>query len=150
MSQITRLARDLGLPIVDADEPLLLNVRPADVTGASSKDPRRCAFAKACKRMYRGVQQAYFYRGTAWLQYADRMVRYLLPDSVQREIVSFDRAGIIAAGSYRLVPAPPSDRLGMGSERSRRSRVSPERRAALKAGGRRRVQRVAGIRSAGL
>jgi len=60
------------------------------------------AFAKACTRATSGAKAAYFFRSVAWIQYANRIVRYTLPSSMQKEIVSFDRAHILAPGMYQL------------------------------------------------
>lgn len=109
-SYITKLSKELGLPKVDADRPLMLDVRAVDVGKAKSRDPRRCAFARACKRIYR-ARQAFFFRTVAWLQFDDRLERYFLPESMQKELVSFDRSGTIASGTYRLSPPVPSQTL---------------------------------------
>jgi hypothetical protein len=99
---ITKRARDLGLKKSDAKKPLLLEVRKVDVTKAVQKNSKCCGFARACKRIPH-VRAAYFFRSTAWVEYDDgKIVRYILPPSVQKEIVSFDRSKIMAPGTYQL------------------------------------------------
>lgn len=98
---IHRHAKEKGLKIVEAKKPLLLEVRGMDIARATKKDPQSCGFARACKRSHK-VKAAYFFRTTAWLEYSDRIVRYILPQSMQREIVAFDRNQTMAPGLYQL------------------------------------------------
>jgi hypothetical protein len=107
---LTKRAKELGLKKVDGKEPLTLKVSKLDVLRATRKNSKCCAFARACKRQV-DVTAAYFFRSTAWLEYPDKLVKYDLPPSVQKEIVSFDRAGIVASGTYHLRPPTPSTSL---------------------------------------
>lgn len=101
---ITKRAKALGLKKLDAKAPLRLEVTAHDVKTSSKKDPTCCAFANATKRQYK-VKAAYFFRSTAWLEYADgRLVRYLLPVSMQKEIVAFDRNKTMEPGVYEVKP----------------------------------------------
>jgi len=93
---------------VDAKEPLVLQVKRLDVERATRKNSKCCAFARACKRSQE-CKAAYFFRSTAWLEFNDTLVRYSLPASVQKEIVSFDRAGVTAPGTYQLSVPNRSD-----------------------------------------
>ena len=88
---ITKLAAARGLTKVDAKAPLRVKLRESDIQKATPKNSKQCAFALATRRLP-GVHNAYFFRTTAWLEYANQLVRYALPPAVQREIVSFDRA----------------------------------------------------------
>lgn len=96
-------AEDLGLPMIDGKTPVRLVVTASDVIDAKKANSKHCAFARAALRLP-GVAAAYFFRTTAYLEYHDRMVRFLLPSSAQKEIVSFDRAQIMATGAYQLTP----------------------------------------------
>jgi hypothetical protein len=115
---ITKRARELGLRQVDAKKPLVLEVTAIDVKLASKKNPSCCAFARACKRSSKKVRAAYFFRSTAWVEYDDLLVKYLLPPSVQKEIVSFDRSKSLESGTYRLSAPWPSATLAAVHERS--------------------------------
>ncbi len=108
---VTKRAKELGLKIMEAKEPLTLRVAKLDVERATRKNSKCCAFARACKRQVVDIKAAYFFRSTAWLEYSDKLVKYWLPQSVQKEIVSFDRAGITAPGVYQLSAVPKSQRL---------------------------------------
>src|SRR5262245_20191935 len=116
-SQITRIAKTLGLKMMDARGNLPLTVRDGDILLASEGDPGNCAYARACKREH-GVVAAYFFRTAAWLQYRDRMVRYVLPPSMQKEIVAFDRNKTMAPGQYCLARPSKSRRMFMVKQRS--------------------------------
>lgn len=102
MTTARRDAKKKGLKRVDATSDLVVEVLPSDVRKSLPKDPEHCAFASACKRGIPGVKEAYFYRSTAWLSYADKQVRYSLPPSVQKEIVVFDRGGKTEPGVFKL------------------------------------------------
>lgn len=99
---VTKRAAKLGLKKVEAKRPLILEVFPGDLAKAQKRNSKHCAFACAAERAVPGVKAAYFFRSTAWLEYEDRVVRYSLPQSMQKEIVAFDRFGSMDAGSYRL------------------------------------------------
>ena len=118
-SYITKLARTLGLEKVDADAPLTLNVKELDVKRASRKDPSCCAYARACKRELK-AKAAYFFRTTAWVQHGDKLVRYSLPPSMQKEIVAFDRNKTMEPGTYQLSPPVKSARMGAVMKRSKK------------------------------
>ncbi len=102
---VTKLANDLGLRSVSARKPLTFTVTKKDTARGIVKDPECCALALACRRVDPEVKAAYFFKSTAWLQYEDKLVRYALPNVLQKEIVSFDRSGIMAAGEYHLAPS---------------------------------------------
>lgn len=120
---LTKRAKELGLRKVDARAALKLEVMSNDVKASVQKNSKCCAFARAAKRMP-GVKAAYFFRSTAWLEYEDKLVRYTLPPSVQKEIVSFDRSKVMAAGVYQLSKPQKSTRM---SEVQKRSAKRPGR-----------------------
>jgi hypothetical protein len=125
MSYVTDRAKKLGIPIMDGMSPLVITVTHHDVVNALKSDSKRCALSRASERIA-GVVHGYFFRTLAYLEYRGRMVRYILPPSVQKEIVSFDRAQVFASGIYQL--SPP----GSYSER-RRNRDRSGELARLKA-----------------
>jgi hypothetical protein len=94
--------------VVNATEPLVVVVGARDIRGAKAKDPENCAFARACRREHPELVKARFYKTTAFLDYPDRTVRYMLPPSMQKEIVAIDRGGKFAPGTYQLSRVPPS------------------------------------------
>lgn len=99
---ITKYARENGLKKVDAKSNLLVTLNQTDITNSKRKNSKNCAFACAVKRQVHGVKRAYFFRSSAWLEYEGKLVRYQLPPSVQKEIVSFDRNGLTETGVYHL------------------------------------------------
>ena len=114
---ITKLARETGLSKVDARRGLKLEVTAGDCHKLSRKDPQNCAFARACKREL-GAKRAFFFRTAAWLQMGDKLVRYTLPPSVQKEIVSFDRTGSMVPGVYQITPPAKSQTMKAIAARS--------------------------------
>jgi hypothetical protein len=105
--------------VVDADESLHVKVtRRDDKKGALGRHDS-CALAVACKRQYRcdgvivGIHVAY-------LVYGETAERFVLPESVSREVVSFDRKGRFHPGEYQLSKVPRSLKLGKKQKRYQR------------------------------
>ena len=104
---VYRRAEQLGLRVVEGKDRKIVVVTDDDVVNAKKANSKHCALARAAVRLP-DVNAAYVFRSMAYLEYGDRMERYSLPVSVQKEIVSFDRAGIFASGAYQLSPIPKS------------------------------------------
>jgi len=97
--------------VTDADENVRLEVTSADDKVASKKDHNGCALAVACKRRF-GLEGVIISRTTAYLVRLRSAIRYQLPPSTSREIVSFDRGAGFAPGVYQLNKIPKAVRLG--------------------------------------
>lgn len=95
----------------DADEDFPVEVTAADSRTARTKDHNNCAMAVAVKRQAKAkgviisVKKAYIIK-------KEGAVGYNLPESVSREIVSFDRKAGFAEGSYNLSKPGLQSRLG--------------------------------------
>lgn len=118
---ITKRAKELDLKKTDARKPLTIILTKPDISNAKQKNSKCCAFARAAKRQFQ-VKNAYFFRSTAWLEYEDRLVRYALPQSVQKEIVSFDRTKVMAPGTYQLSKPSPHKQFGSTTARGKDNR----------------------------
>jgi len=103
--------------VTDADDDIELEVEEGDSKSGSLKDHNHCAFARACQRKFkaRGVIVSI---STAYVILKEGAIRYQLPESVSREIVSFDRKGGFAEGTYVLKAPEKHHRLGARQERS--------------------------------
>lgn len=112
--------------VINARKGVKIIVRKRDCgVDAKRKDPTECALARAMKREYKadgvviGLTASYVIRGK-------KALRFATPESVQRELVSFDRHHDFAPGVYRLAPVPPSTRekqnSGTPTSGSRRKR----------------------------
>lgn len=95
--------------VIDATESLDINVTEADCRKGKGKAPSACAMAKAFMREYDG---AIISTSKAYLIKGKTAVRYNVPQSVAREIVSFDRSHKFAPGNYRLASVPKNAQLG--------------------------------------
>ncbi len=138
------------LKVIDASAPLALEVTRSDIDNSKQKDPANCAFACAVKR-HLGAKAAYFMRSTAYIEYDHAVVRYDMPESMQKEIVAFDRAKAMEPGIYQLSPTPPSGRFGSKSRKkrtaaARRRRQATKRRATGKGGSPKPVSRRKNVR----
>lgn len=105
---ITRLFPNVT-KCVDAKKPVDIEVTPRDVSKSDAKSFTNCAMARAVCREWKadsaaiGLTYSYVVKGNT-------AVRFQTPDSVQREIVSFDRKADFAPGTYHLAAVPPSQR----------------------------------------
>jgi len=95
----------------DGDEPLEIEITREDNTKSRVQDHNGCAMAVACKRKFKldgviiSIDRAYMIRGNT-------ATRYTVPQSVQREIVSFDRKAGFRVGNYHLAAVSKSNRIG--------------------------------------
>src|SRR6267378_8137210 len=87
--------------VEDAQENVIISVLDEDQK-ATRADPGDCALARACVR--EGIADAALIgKGISYLIKGNLATRYNTPESVAREIVSFDRHGDFAAGKdYHL------------------------------------------------
>lgn len=103
-----------SLEVRDAREPLDLHIRPADCKDGK-KSPTTCAAAKAACRVP-GVLEAHVYRARTMLliQRGGKRFweKYMTPQSLRAEIISFDRGAHFEPGTYTLNPPPPSAQAG--------------------------------------
>lgn len=111
--------------VKDATKRLDIEVLDKDVKNSKLKDHNNCALAVACKRKLHcdgviiSISSAYVING-------DEAVRYRLPQSARREIVSFDRNAGFEPGEYSLVPSSPTNRIG--APQSKRKHSGPSGR----------------------
>ncbi len=128
---ITRRAKELGIPTVDAKAPLFLEVVASDIKRAVQKNPTCCAFANATKRGIPGVQRVYFFRSCAWIEYEDRMIRYLLPNNLRAEVDKFDKTKTMAPGIYGLASPKGEhtiERIHARNKRRKGKRAAPKQK----------------------
>lgn len=126
---VYKRAEDLGIPVQDGTGHIKVVVTDDDIVRAKKANSQHCALARAALRLPR-VNAAYFFRSVAFIEYPTAMIKYSLPPSVQKEIVSFDRGGIFAAGVYQLSPMPPSNTRPALDKRNKRLRKERKRAAA--------------------
>ena len=95
--------------VVDAKLDAQVAVTKEDCRTSKSKKPEACAMAKAFQKTYDG---AVISMSVAYLVKGDTAYRYLVPQHVQRELVSFDRSKLFAPGVYKLKAPSMSSALG--------------------------------------
>ncbi len=111
--------------VVDAEEPVTVQVKGGDIRGAAIKDPANCAVARACKREY-DLDGAIITISTAYLIKGDTAYRYSVPKVMATETVVFDRGGTVQSGTYQLVPF--SRRSTLTAKREKRINPPPRSR----------------------
>lgn len=99
--------------VVEAKRDTQIRVTAEDCRAGKRKGPSSCAMAKAFEREYDG---AIVSLSVAYLIKGDVATRYVVPQAVSREIVSFDRAKKFEPGEYSL--KAPSKHRTMKAERA--------------------------------
>lgn len=99
-----------GLPVVDATHDIALHVLSIDVKNATKNDPKSCAAAKAGQRELKKDVRVFLTR--TYVKEKKNWVRYLTPESVSREIISFDRGSSFEPGIYNVKAPHESMKLG--------------------------------------
>lgn len=100
--------------VSDSTTPIVLTVTAKDRRRAITQDPSACAMARACEReqhadgAWIGLSVSYLLSGT-------HLTRYRTPQSVAREIVTFDRHHDFDPGTYSLASMPPSQSHRLGA-----------------------------------
>lgn len=92
--------------VINATKPVVVEVRPRDCAEGKKFQTSECALAKATKRQFKADGVA-IRMTDSFIVKGDTAIRFLTPETVKREIVSFDRHKDFAAGSYRLCATPP-------------------------------------------
>jgi len=98
--------------VEDGGRKVTIEVTKRDEATANKKSHKTCAMAVACKRKFEAdgviisVNRAYIIKG-------DTAKRYNLPNSVSREVVSFDRGAGFEPGTYQLSKVAESAKLGV-------------------------------------
>jgi hypothetical protein len=103
--------------VTDADDNAIVEVTANDVKHSAKKDINGCAMAIAAKRQFHATGMIVA-PSVAYVVKHDKAIRFQLPQSVQKEIVSFDRGGGFAEGTYQLNYPKKSQRLGARVERA--------------------------------
>ena len=105
--------------VLDADKPITVEVTKQDNLSAARRNHKACAMAVACKKKTQAdgviisVKTAYVIKG-------NQAIRYKMPESASREIVSFDRNAGFGVGEYTLRAPGKTERLGAISNGSYR------------------------------
>jgi len=95
----------------EATKAINVDVSRNDCKVGRKSDPTECALAKAVKREFH-ADAAIIGMTTSYIIKDNKAIRYSTPDSVKREIISFDRHQDFEPGSYYLIPSSPANRLG--------------------------------------
>lgn len=110
----------------DAYSPIKIRVMAKDTPNAKQKSPSSCAFAKAaCREL--DADGAYIGMVESCVIVGDKVIRFQTPESVRREIVSFDRHRDFRPGEYQLSAVCPGRRMGARKEQRRVRRLRPNR-----------------------
>lgn len=101
-----------GLPVVDANEDIALVIKKEDVNKSKVKDPAACAAALAGRREFKTDVRVFLTRTFIKDNKNKQWIRFYTPESMSREITSFDRGATFEPGEYKLKSMPMSQRAG--------------------------------------
>ena len=96
--------------VVDASRNAVIEVTDRDQKVAKKKSHKTCAMAVACKRKF-NLDGVVISLNRAYLIKGKKARRFCLPESVSREVVTFDRHGDFEPGEYQLQRIPATSRL---------------------------------------
>lgn len=88
----------------DAKKGVEIEVTRPDVSNAERRSHRTCAMAVACKRKM-DLDGVIISVKTAYLIKGNKATRYKVPESVSREVVSFDRGSQFESGNLHAAKA---------------------------------------------
>jgi hypothetical protein len=112
--------------VEDATGETTIEVTQKDTNSSAVRNHKGCAFAVACKRKM-ALDGVIVSIRTAFVIKGNKAVRYRVPESVSREIVSFDRNAGFAPGEYKLTPFSESLKLGANGGRTTHTGEYPKR-----------------------
>jgi len=104
-----------GKPVYDATTSLVIKIGRADIVKSKMGDPDHCAAAIALVRQ-EPIMAAHVYRSRVFIEFRDKVIRYITPGRLRQETISFDRGTPekFLEGDYTLIP--PSDSLRLGQD----------------------------------
>lgn len=113
-----------GLPIRDAAQNMVFTIRLSDIKGSTKKSNGDCAAARALCRQS-SIKEARVYLSRTLVRRNSHWDRYVTPDALRTEIVTYDRAGMFDPGDYILKAPKKSQALGYkrGQPRSKRTKT---------------------------
>src|ERR1700690_1730496 len=97
--------------VEDGTKDIEVEVTKRDNDSADVRNHKGCAMAVACKRKQE-ADGVIISVNTAYIIKGKKAKRYKLPESVSREVISFDRNGGFSPGEYHLRPPRTSEVLG--------------------------------------
>lgn len=102
----------------DATKGITIEVTKHDAATSAKKDHKTCAAAVACKRQMH-LDGVIISRAIAYMVKGTVATRYVLPESLAREVIAFDRGGSFEPGEYTL--KKPDKHILIGTKRKGRN-----------------------------
>lgn len=122
-------------PKVEATAPLIIEVTKEDIFNAKRENPNACAIACSVRRTYGDVHvgrsRAMILRAVKGKIFA---FWYVLAKKAQKSVAALDNKGAFPAGTYKLLPPSPSQRLEAkrGDKRDRTSKKIVKRKKTIR------------------
>src|SRR5579862_680771 len=111
--------------VVDAKRAVTIEVTKKDSATGKRRSHETCAMAVACEKMFK-ADGVVISRSNAYIIKKDKAIKFAIPQSVSREIVSFDRGAGFEPGIYQLskpkksYPKSSGEHTGNGKRKSHR------------------------------
>jgi len=106
-----KLYRKYGKKIVDAKQPLILDIERQDIKGANPTDDRECPIAR-CTMRQPGVLSVSVGANFVYVEYAKLTKRFVLSTEDRKMVRAYDEAGYFRPCTVTLLPPPPSVQIG--------------------------------------
>ena len=113
--------------VEDSNEGVIVTVTDHDGKVGKKNKFSECALAVACQRELK-ADGVIIGLTKSFLIYGTKAIRYQTPQSVAREMTSFDRHGDFAAGVYKLSKIGVYDRIGVRRKTRPKSEPSKQHR----------------------
>jgi hypothetical protein len=108
-----------GKPIIDATEPLVLNITEQDCKRGKANDPHQCAAAMCIRRTYpEKLVDTEVHRQVTMIELANKVIRYVTGRALRDQTIRYDAAHKFEPGPYVLNKVPPSQVAARGRQHS--------------------------------
>jgi hypothetical protein len=116
MNHIAKRIEENNLRKLDASEPFVFDITAIDIKRGKYRDPSRCIFSVAVRRVDPRCVGARVYKAVAWLEFRNgSAVRYIVPPTLGQAIYLYDKTQGKHApepGTYHFAAPSESVRLG--------------------------------------
>lgn len=122
-----------GLPVIDANRPLIINITEKDIKVSKIGDEKHCAAATAICRQEK-TSDVIVHASRAYVKSKNQKfyLRYMVPICLNIQTKVFDKRGKMDAGDYMLYAPQPSQKSSVprpsAKRKARRDRIPSPRK----------------------
>jgi hypothetical protein len=122
-----------GLRVINARRPIIVTVKPRDISRGRTEQAASCAAAKAAMSSIPNCVEARIHRSRVYIKRRDRDVweRYQTGGALRDQLMIFDRGGRFQPGEYELLPPVKARARTRGTKNRNRKRTHVRRARKL-------------------